>query len=178
MIINIGSKNPAKIQAVREVLRDYPTLEIDKINAIEVSSGVPEQPFGWNQIVNGSKERARKSFSNCDYSIGLESGLIQLPHSKSRFYDVCVCSIFDGYFYLHGFSSGFEVPKRLVDSTIKKGIDLSQACHEHGLSPDENIGSREGLIGILTNGRIDRKILTQQAFQTALTKLENPDLYK
>lgn len=178
MIINIGSKNPSKIEAVREVLREYESLEIDQINSIEVSSCVPEQPFGWNDTIEGSKERARKSFINCDYSIGLESGLIQLPNSKSHFYDVGVCSIFDGYFYSLGFSGGFEVPKKLVDLIMKEGINLSQACYEYGLSPDENIGSREGIVGLLTNKRIDRKEQIKQSIYMALPKIENPDLYK
>ena len=123
MIINIGSKNPVKIEAVKEVLRDYRSLEIDKLNYLEVSLEVSEQPFGWNQIVSGSKERARKSFSNCNYSIGLESGLIQLPNSKDHFYNVGVCSIFDGHSHSLGFSGGFEVPKKLADSIIKEEIN-------------------------------------------------------
>ncbi|KKK58368.1 hypothetical protein LCGC14_3045120, partial [marine sediment metagenome] len=61
---------------------------------------------------------------------------------------------------------------------IKDGIDLSRACYEHGLSPDENIGSREGIVGFLTNNRIGRKIQTQQALQLALIRLENRDLYR
>ena len=178
MIFNIGSKNPVKIEAVKDVLRDYPALEIDQINSIEVSLETPEQPFGWKDIVEGSNERARKSFTNCSYSIGLESGLIKLPYSKTRSYDVCVCSIFEGYYYFFGISGGFEVPKKLVDSVKEKGINLSQSCYEYGLSPDEDIGSREGLIGHLTKKRIDRKEQIKQALQMALTKLENPDLYK
>lgn len=178
MIINVGSKNPVKIEAVKEVLRDYRSLEIDKLNYLEVSLEVSEQPFGWNQIVSGSKERAKKSFTNCSYSIGLESGLVHLPHSKSRLYDVCVCSIFEGYFYFFGFSSGFEIPKYLADSITNSGIDLGEACQKHGLSPDKNIGSREGLIGLLTNKRIDRKEQIKQALQMALIRLENPNLYK
>ena len=178
MIINIGSKNPVKIEAVKEVLRGYTSLEINRINSIEVSLETPKQPISWTQIVNGSKERARKSFSNCNYSIGLESGLIQLPNSKDHFYNVGVCSIFDGHSHSLGFSGGFEVPKKLADSIIKEEINLSQACYEYGLHPNENIGSKEGIIALLTNWRINRKEQIKQSIYMALPKIVNPHFYK
>ena len=178
MIINVGSRNPAKVEAVREILSDYSIFRSLKLNSIYANSEIPKQPFGFKNIENGSRNRAKNCFKGCDYSIGLESGLINLPFSKSRFYDVCIASIFDGHFYSLGFSSGFEVPKKLVDLIIDEKIDLGEACQKHGLSEDRYIGSREGIVGILTNGRVNRKLQTQQALQMALTRLENSDLYK
>jgi inosine/xanthosine triphosphatase len=178
MIINIGSKNPAKIQAVRETLSGYPLFLPLELNSAYADSEIAKQPFGLRNIEKGSKNRARNCFEDCDYSIGLESGLINLPSSKYRFYDVCIASIFDGYFCFVGFSGGFEVPKKFVNSIIKEGIDLGEACQNHGLCEDRHIGSREGIVGILTNGRVNRKLQTQQALQMALTRLENPDFYK
>lgn len=178
MIINVASKNPAKIQAVRETLSCYSLFAPLELNSTDSNSEIPKQPFGFEDIGNGSKNRAKNCFCGCDYSIGLESGLVNLPFSKSRFYDVCIASIYNGNFHYFGFSAGFEVPKYLVDSITDSEIDLGEACQKHGLCADRHIGSRKGLVGILTNLRVDRKLQIQQALQMALTKLEYPNLYK
>jgi len=177
MIINVGSKNPVKVEAVKEILSDYSLFAPLELNSMYSNPEISKQPFGFRNIENGAKNRARNCFENCDYGIGLESGLINLPSSKSRFYHVDVCSIFDGYFYSFGFSSGFEVPKKLVNSIIKEGVDLGESCQKNGLCEDRHIGSREGIVGILTNLRVDRKLQIKQALQMALTRLENHKLY-
>jgi non-canonical (house-cleaning) NTP pyrophosphatase len=56
-------------------------------------------------------------------------------------------------------------------------MDLSQACHDSGISFDPKIGSGEGLIGILTKGRINRKKYIKQCIMTALIQLENSHFY-
>ena len=51
--------------------------------------------------------------------------------------------------------------------------DLSQACNRAGIVADEKLGEGQGLIGILTKGRVDRKEYTMQAIKTSLIFLEN-----
>jgi non-canonical (house-cleaning) NTP pyrophosphatase len=43
------------------------------------------------------------------------------------------------------------------------------------MTTNENIGSEEGAIGILTKGRMTRKEYTKQALRTALIHLETFD---
>jgi non-canonical (house-cleaning) NTP pyrophosphatase len=45
MIIAVGSTNNVKVQAVEEIIQEYPALESAKIVAISTVSGVSEQPL-------------------------------------------------------------------------------------------------------------------------------------
>ncbi len=174
--INVGSKNPAKVEAVREVLESYDFLKPFEMDYFDVFSGVREQPIGIEEIVLGSKNRAKNSFINCDYSIGLESGLIS-PYSDS-FLDVCSCSIYDGNNFYSGFSEAFEIPRYIVKMIFEENLDLSQATRKAGLTNSEKIGNEKGIINILSGGRFTRAGQIKTALKMALIPLENARLYK
>jgi len=95
MKIKVGTKNKAKLDAVVEILKDYSHLKNAEVEGVEVSSGVANQPKSLEETINGAVNRAKKSFKKCDYSIGLESGLMHVPQTKSGYMDVCVCAIYD-----------------------------------------------------------------------------------
>ena len=62
-------------------------------------------------------------------------------------------------------------------------MDLSQASNAAGLTQNPNLGQAEGLIGILSRGRITRQDYTEQAVMMSLMWLmsstdEDKNLYK
>jgi inosine/xanthosine triphosphatase len=177
MIINIGSKNPAKVEAVRDVLEEYDFLKPFGINSFDVSSEISEQPIGLDLIVFGSRNRAKNSFSNCDYSFGLESGLLRVPYSDS-FLDICSCSIYDGKNFYFGFSEAFEIPRNILKIILEENLDLSQATRKAGLTNSEKIGNEKGIINILSGGRFVRGDQIKTALRMALIGLENPNFYR
>lgn len=177
MKIIVGSKNPQKIDAVREILKEYPLLENAEVMGLEASSGVSEQPKSLNETIEGSINRARASFQDCDYSIGLESGLMKVPNTKTGFMDVTSCAIFDGKTMHLGLSSAFEYPIEVIKLVFNEGLDINKAFNKTKLTTNPELGSFEGAVGMLTKGRLKRKEYTQQALRTALIHLENPDLY-
>ena len=178
MIFNVGSKNPTKIRAVRETIKQYLFLNPFRLNSMDVSSGVSEQPIGIEEIVKGAKNRARNSFVNCNYSFGLESGLERVPGTRTGHMDVCICAIYDGENYHLGKSCAFEPPVEVVNLAVNHGMDLNQAIYQTKLSKRKNIGSAEGIIGLLTNGNVTRKDYTMQAIHMAMIQIRNPELYK
>lgn len=176
MKIIVGSKNQAKINAVSEILHEYPHLTDAEVSGAEAPSGVPDQPKSLEETVRGAKNRAKAIFNGGDYSIGIESGLMHVPGSKSGYMDVCVCAIYDGTEFHIGLSSAWEFPDvSTTDLMIKEGLDMSQAINKAGMTKNPQIGSAEGAIGILTKGRMDRKEYTKQALRTALIHLEQFD---
>lgn len=175
--VNVGSKNPVKVEAVREIIKGYGFLNPFELKAFESDSRVSEQPKSQEEMFLGAKNRAMNSFVECDYSFGIESGIFRLGNYENYF-DVCFCAIYDGLNIYPGISSGFVVPKKSSDLIFSKGIDLAQAANEIGLTKNSKIGSSEGLVGIVTNGRVDRKNYTKQAITMALVSLENPHYYK
>jgi inosine/xanthosine triphosphatase len=173
MKIVIGSKNPAKVDAVREILQDYPHLKDAEVVGIEVASGVPDQPRSIEEITGGATNRAKGAFADCDYSVGIESGVMKIPNTKSGYLEACAAVIYDGENYHLGLSSGFEFPdKEIMRTVIEDNLTVAEAINKAGLTNDPHIGSQIGAIGILTKGRLDRKAYTKEALRTALIHID------
>ena len=177
MIFNVGSKNKQKIDAVKEILKEYPDFLNAEVISRDVDSGVSHQPKSLEETVDGAIKRARNCFDGCDYSIGLESGLMRVPETKTGYMDTTCCAIYDGKNFHLGLSSCFEYPLKLTKYVLDEDINISDASKKLGLTEKENLGAQEGMIGILTKGRLDRKEYTKQAIRTALIHLENKSLY-
>ncbi len=176
MKIIVGTKNQAKVGAVIDILREYPHLAEAEVAPAEAVSGVSDQPKSLEETIRGAKNRAQGVFRECQYSIGIESGLMHVPGSKSGYMDVCVCAIYDGSEFHLGLPSAWEFPDvSTTDLMIKEGLDMSQAINKAGMTKNPQVGSAEGAIGILTKGRMDRKEYTKQALRTALIHLEQFD---
>jgi len=178
MKIKVASTNPQKIKAVYDLVPLYDFLVGSDVEGVNVNSGVSDQPKSLEETVQGAINRAKLAFEDTDYSFGIESGLMTVPQTKSGIMDVCVCAIFDGKNIHLGLSSAFEPPKKIVDLMRNKGMNMSDACVEVGLTANPNLGSSEGLIGILTKGRMDRLAYTIQAVITAMIHLENAHLFE
>ncbi len=171
--IIVGSTNKAKVEAVREILQDYPHLVHAEVHGVGTTSGVSDQPKSLDETIAGAMNRARSVYQEAHYAIGIESGLMEVPHSKSGFMDICVAMIYDGEQFHLGISSAWEFPDPKVTALmIEEGLDMSQAINRVGLTTNPNIGMEEGAIGILTKGRVDRKEYTKQALRMALIHLE------
>lgn len=172
MKIKVGSTNKIKIEAVEEILEDYPHLKDAEISSVETDSAVSDQPKSLEETVRGAVNRAKGAFKDCKYSIGLESGLMEVPNcSKTGYMDVCVCAIYDGSESHLGLSSAWEVPKNVM-CHINDGHNMTEASVKAGLTQNEKLGAAEGLIGIMTKGRLTRKDYTKEALRTALIHLE------
>lgn len=177
MKIIIGSKNKVKVEAVKEIAVHYEMFDGVIFDMINVESGVADQPKSLEEVVEGAKNRAKNARKGGDLGVGLESGLMDVPGSKSGKMDLCACAIFDGKEFHLGLSSAFECPTEMNRLMLEEGLDMSQACNKIGLTDNPEIGSEEGAIGILTKGRMTRKDYTKQSIITALIHLENAELY-
>ena len=176
--INIGSKNKAKIDALKEILKEYPDFLNVEVVSKDVSSDISDQPKSLDETIKGAMNRARNCFDDCNYSLGLESGLIKVPETKTGYMDATACAIYDGKDFHLGLSSCFEYPIKLTKYVLDEDIDISSAAKELGITEKDNLGAEEGMIGILTKGRLNRKGLTKQAITTALIHLENKEMYE
>jgi len=177
MIINIGTKNNAKIEAVREAISTYPDLKDASLIAKDVESGIEDQPKHIEISLKGAKNRAKAAFNDCDLSIGIESGITPVGGTKTGYIESTICAIYDGKDFHVGNSCGFEVPPELIRLMHDEGMDLSQATKAAGLTDQEDIGADQGIVGLLTKGRINRKDYTITALIMALVQIEFRRLY-
>lgn len=179
-IIAHGSTSPTKVAAVRKVIASrYPDgFEISHLNAV---SGVSRQPRGLEETIRGAKSRALDAYINkgeCDFAIGIESGLIELPGSESGMMELCICAVFDGTHYCIGASSGFEVPVPVMKAIVHDGCSLTQAFTQTGFIGGTHNHGESGIIDGLTENRMTREMQNEQALTMAFVKLDNPRLYK
>ncbi len=186
MLIRIGSLNPVKIAALRELLPEYPFLAGAVVAAVDVPSHVSAQPKSLDETVRGAVNRAREAFwagPACDHlghalGVGIESGLMVVPYSRTGYLDVCACVVYVERMavpeHALGLSSAFECPAEVVRLMVEEGLDMNQAFGRAGLTRKKQLGSEEGAIGVLTRGRVDRKEYTKQAIRMALIHLERP----
>ncbi|MGB9636146.1 MAG: inosine/xanthosine triphosphatase [Thermoplasmata archaeon] len=159
LVVNIGSTNPVKIEATKQVLAKlFSGLEIQLFYK-NVESGVPDQPFE-TETIKGAVNRAMNAIQESDYGIGIEAGLFYNRRMK-KYYDVQYCAIVDKYGRVTlGHGPGFCYPPEVIE-IVKKGKNIEEAMEE--LYGVKKIGQSIGAIGVLSRGHIDRVHLTQQA---------------
>lgn len=171
----VGSANPVKVRAVeQEVARIIPLPHEAKGHA--VASGVPEQPRD-GEVLAGARNRARAARAadpTCDYAIGVEAGLVQMP-GEAAYVEAQACAILDGNGWeTHGWGPAFHYPPWVTERALR-GEMVSDILGP--VAKDPRIGSTTGAIGFLSDGRLDRTGLTQTAVLMAFLPRVRRDLY-
>ena len=151
--IAVGSKNPVKLAAARAIAtRLVPSVTVE---AVEVPSGVPDQPFGDDETIRGAVARARgaREKLDCDFGIGLEGGVVEMPDGTMR---TCAWAAVVSRSGRHGVGGSLAMP--LPDSVakmIRGGMELGHAMDK--LTSQTNTKHGAGAVGILTAGLVDRQ---------------------
>lgn len=174
--INVGSTNPVKINAVRNIFErlfsrtrlkrnlkpDLKTNPKLKITCHRVSS--QEQPYE-DATVSGAVRRAMQVAEGADFGIGIEAGLFWNRHLQ-KYLDVQYCAVVDSTgFMTVGHGPGFSYPRDVV-RFLDKGDSVGKAMKKtYGVM---NIGRKSGAVGLLSDGLMDRTQLTEQAVIMAL----------
>jgi inosine/xanthosine triphosphatase len=169
----IGSLNPVKIKGVRAAFEEFFT--VSKIIPKKVPTSVPPQPLGLDEILEGALERAKGCFEpGCDYAVGVEAGFYVVNDEP---FDVEASYVIEkNGSYSYGFSPSFPVPRRFYEWILTgKYKELEEAVEY--LTGVERIGEKQGFIGFLTKGRLERYMLSYAATIMALVKLLNKELY-
>ncbi len=179
MKINVGSQNKTKVQSVKDTLLLYPDLFPNpEVTGLEVNVDLFGHPKNLQETTKGAVQRAKESFTDCDYSFGIEGGLIDVPDSVTGHMEIGVCAIYDGTTIFLGLSPAFEWPKKVLDFILEGKGDASKAFKELGLTDHEKLGAQEGgIAGFLTKGRMTREEQTKFSIITALIQLEQANLY-
>ena len=172
MKIKVGTHNPLKVRATRNVMEKiYTNVDVE---GIEVDSGVGDQPIGLDETIQGAVNRARNAFLDADLSVGIESGLLAAPHSITGYLDLQWCAIYDGERVTLGVSAGFEYPPVVVEEVLK-GQEVGEVMDE--VTGVEKLGQKTGAVSILTKGLLDRTENTEQCVLMAMIPRMNKGVY-
>ena len=167
--VGIGSRNPVKIAAVRDMFPPFAEKlgirgEVDYAG-YDVPSGVPAQPLGIEEIYRGAVNRARAvmELASPHFAIGLEAGIYAVGEYHI---DTQMCAVLDNAGTITiGHSGGFTYPPEVIDE-VRKGREIGDIFAT--LSGNDDIKRQEGAIGMLSEGWITRREFSCQSVQMAL----------
>jgi inosine/xanthosine triphosphatase len=143
-----------KIAATRKAFAKF--FRKVTVAGVDVPSSVSPQPISFGEIVRGARERARKAFRDCDYSVGIEAGLFRVGPVSPRPFQITMACVFDGEREALGAGPFFELPPSMA-----KKVVLADT----------------GSIAVVTKGKIHRESVTRDAVVMALAPFVSPELY-
>ena len=169
--IAVGTENPVKIVAVRDVFEDLFKDEQVEVLGIPVDSAVSIQPFG-EEVIVGAVNRSLKS-EDADYGIGIEGGVFKLG---DRWYNLGFVAIADKKGVIGTGTSGwFECPEPILEK-LKNGEELGTVMDR--LTGRKGTKRREGAVRIFTRGKVTRKEFYKHGLYMALIPFLNKKLWK
>jgi len=180
-LVRVGSTNPPKLEGVRAALTAF-SRDVT-IEGIEVESGVPDQPLGFEEIVEGARNRAERARrgGECDLGVGYEDGLVAIPGPVESWLNIGCAAVSDGVRVSLGLSPGFSYPpacsQRAVAERRPIGALFDRFWRQHRGSSSASAQLSIGNIGELTRGALTRAEYTRHAVVCALAPLLHPDLY-
>jgi len=172
MKVSVGSTNPVKVQAVREVFEEV-FCDVE-VTSVEVDSGVPLQPFD-DEVIRGAEDRARYALklTDADYGVGIEGGVMKLGN---RWYNLGFVAIINRAGKIGTGTSGwFECPSCILEK-LKDGQELGDVIDE--LAGRKDTKRHEGAIGLFTKGKISRKDLYKHGVFMALVPFIASEIFR
>jgi len=165
MRIAVGSTNPVKIAAARQITtRVWPEADIIPLAAV---SGVSGMPMSSEETLLGAENRARDAMqkSGADLSIGLEGGVNQEAAGLMLMGWVVILDK-NGRKGVGG-ASRLPLPDRIARRVLA-GEELGPVMDD--VLNDDNVKQKGGAVGALTNGLV----LRQEAFAIAVAYALSP----
>lgn len=184
--VRVGTLNEPKLAAVRGAIGAY--APDAKVEGVAVTSGVPEQPVGFDEIVRGARNRAAGAVggSSCDLGVGIEDGLVPLPTSgpegEFAHLNIGCVAITDGERTSIGFSSAFGYPLACSIYAVQDrepiGAVFDRLWETHRVDSSVKPSALStGNIGRLSNGVLPRAEYARHGVICALVAFLQPDLY-
>lgn len=158
MKIIVGSKNPAKIQAVQAIFM------ADEVVGIEAQSNVSPQPFTDEETMQGAINRAKYCAESTEevLGIGLEGGVMYMGSQLFLCNWGALATPSGELFVASG--ARIRLPS-VIQSELETGAELGDIMD--WFSQEKDVRKHAGAIGILTNGLVSR----QEMFSHVVTLL-------
>lgn len=161
-----ATTNPAKIKAILHAFSEIFGEGSCHIDAISVESGVPEQPFGCQETRAGARNRvanARKIRPDADFWVAIEAGI----DDGSTFSWVVIDSHQQRG---EARSATLPLPESILQE-VRAGEALGPVMSRY--TGVDEVGRKEGAIGVFTAGKLTRASVYQQAVLLALSPFHN-----
>jgi inosine/xanthosine triphosphatase len=172
-VVGVGSTNPVKLAAARAVLGRVNSSV--RVEAVSVASTVSDQPFGDDETIRGALARARgaREAVGAELGVGIEGGVVD-THGTMRtcaWAAVVDASGREGV----GGSLAMPLPPEVARLVREDGLELGEAMDR--LTGEHNTKQRQGAVGILTAGLVDRQAAYEVILTYALARFLTPELW-
>jgi inosine/xanthosine triphosphatase len=161
----IASKNPVKIAATQAGFQRMFPKQTFVFEGVSVPSLVSDQPMTQEETKKGASNRAENAkahLPNADYWVGIEGGIHEDEFGMQAFAWIVVHSKNQSS---QAQTAVFYLPQPIAQM-VRAGTELGEADDIYfGRS---NSKQKDGAVGILTNGEIDRKAYYEHAKVMAL----------
>ncbi|MFZ2682267.1 MAG: inosine/xanthosine triphosphatase [Patescibacteria group bacterium] len=173
----VASRNPVKIQAIKQAFEKmFPTEELT-ISGAEIESGVAEQPMSSEETLRGARNRnqtLRQNHPQADYYASIEGGVFADTNDELMVLAWIVITNSAGQ-ESKAQTGTFLLPP-VITAQIKNGVEMGVAADNlHGTT---NVKQGLGTVGILTDGVINRTDYYVHAAVLALIPFKQGELYK
>lgn len=171
----MGSKNPVKVDAVRQGFEKMFPDENFEVSGFEVASSVSDQPMGDEETFLGAKNRATKArelFPDADFWVGLEGG--NIAHTAFEMEAMAWMVVLDKIKMGKARTAGFYLPQKTI-ALINQGYELGHA--DEIVFGTKNSKQKMGSTGLLTDNALTRTEFYVQAIILALIPFLKTDLY-
>lgn len=151
MKVAVGSQNPVKIKGVKQAFQKV--FGDCEVVGISVPSGISDMPMSFEELVKGSKTRAKNAIDklDADFGVGPEGGFEQKEIGTFLIGFVAVVDKKGKWGFGRG--SGLLMPEKIVER-VKKGKELGDVMDKiRGL---KNTKHHEGAVGFFTRNLIPR----------------------
>jgi len=154
VIVRVGTANAMKLAATRKAFARF--FKKATVVGVDVSSSVSPQPISFGEIVRGARDRARRAFRDCDFSVGIEAGIFKVGPVSPRPFQITMACVFDGTREALGSGPFFEIPPAMVKQIVRADT---------------------GSVAVVTKGKVNRESVTRDAVVMALAPFVSRELY-
>ncbi len=172
MKVAVGSKNPVKISAVMNAFKLF-FSDVELIS-VDSPSKVSSMPVSFEESFTGAQNRALHAMetTHADFSVGLEGGCSTF--GDKTFLEGVVVIIDKNHKIGVGRSAAILLPEKFVNK-IKEGKELGDVIDE--ITGEKDTKKKEGTIGFLTRGKLNREEEFRHSVVMALAPFINAELY-
>ena len=173
LLFAVGSTNPVKVNCVAAAARQF--WPEARAIGVATDSQVSHQPTSDEEMFTGARNRAQQALAHtpdATYGVGLEGGVNDAPEGMWAYAWMVVV---DRHGRIgKGQSGRFMLPEG-VAALVRSGLELGEA--DDRFFGRANSKQKEGAIGLLSDGKIDRLQLYQQGMTFALLPFVHPEFY-
>ena len=170
----IGSRNPVKKQSVEKAFANAVPGEAFRFLGVEAASEVSDQPMSDEETYLGALNRAknaRATHQEADFWVGIEGGISDNDGHMEAFAWIVILSRSSSS---RARTATFLLPEKVAE-LVRQGVELGDADDQ--VFGRTNSKQKDGAVGILTHGQINRENYYTHAVTLAMIPFLNSDLF-